>query len=416
MLDTLDTLESNSKLLENTVKSKPIWDIFPHLKCPLIGMCLSVNEQKRILKKAGLPLKKKTPYYIHNLIMTYVDKKNSVSVKTDQYLRHKYRKSISKFADIKEKQLKKEWEAKLSSGKVEEILYAIALRSDISDEFIMYVYGEVHMMCHANVDDVMKSRRSLELELHVNQKLAGLLNREKARIKQLKQKNERLSNELKEAKFSIKTAKKQQNNKPVAINNDLKLLNAENRELKDKVSELETQSLYISEEVNLLERQKRRTQIKMFELQSINNQLTDEINIFISQNSTFSNFKEKCNGVCNGKCSEKCQTCTEFQTCSKRILLVGGITKMKQFYRSLVESNGYELDYHDGYMKNGHKNLESRVLKSDLIICPVNCNSHGACNRIKKLCKKHNKSIKILPNSSLSSVSSALVETFPRLN
>ncbi len=410
----LNIVENNPKLLEKTIETKPIWDIFPHLKCPLIGMCLSVSEQKRILKKTGFSLKKRTPYFIHNMLMTHLNKKNKVSVKTDQFIRHKYRKSISKFADTKEKQLKKEWKTKLRLGEIEEIAYAVVSHIEASDEFIMDVYGEIHMMGHLNADDVMKSRRSLNMELHVNQKLAKLLNRKKTRIKQLKQKNEKLSNDLKEVVSHLKLSKKQQI-KPNVINNDSKFLNAENIKLKNSFKELEVQLLYASEENNLLERQKRKNQIKIFELQLTNDQLASEINVFISQITPLENCKGGCEEKCK-TCKEKCKACSEFQLCSKRVLLVGGITKMKPFYQRIIESNGCELDYHDGYMKNGHKNLESRVLKSDLIICPVNCNSHGACNRIKKLCKKHNKSVKMLPSSSLSSVSNALVDTFARLN
>ncbi|MCK5165485.1 MAG: DUF2325 domain-containing protein, partial [Desulfobacula sp.] len=82
--------------------------------------------------------------------------------------------------------------------------------------------------------------------------------------------------------------------------------------------------------------------------------------------------------------------------------------KMKSFYRDIVENAGGKFDYHDGYLKAGKTNLEAKVKKCDMVLCPVNCNSHNACLRVKKLCNKHNKAIKFLNSSSLSAVSQAL--------
>jgi len=184
-------------------------------------------------------------------------------------------------------------------------------------------------------------------------------------------------------------------------NYDSKALKSEILELKNRINQFETQISTASKKHHIIEREKKKLQIKLFKFQSTNNHLVDEINSLISRTAASVDFK--------GTCDE---TCPEFRLCAKRILIVGGITKMKSFYRSIVESSGGEFDYHDGYMKNGNKNLKDRVCKSDLILCPVNCNSHGACSQIKKLCKKYNKPVKMLSSSSLSSVSNALIESF----
>ena len=89
--------------------------------------------------------------------------------------------------------------------------------------------------------------------------------------------------------------------------------------------------------------------------------------------------------------------------------MIGGITKMKPFYRDVIENAGGEFDYHDGYLKTGKAHLEARVKRCDMVVCPVNCNSHNACLRVKKLCNKHNKTVKFLHSSSLSAVANALL-------
>ncbi len=98
--------------------------------------------------------------------------------------------------------------------------------------------------------------------------------------------------------------------------------------------------------------------------------------------------------------------CPLFDLSGKRILIVGGISKIKAFYRRLIEEKSAVFEYHDGWGKHG---LEGLIRRSDMVLCPVNCNSHNACLSVKKLCKKYCKRVQMLPNSSLSSISQALL-------
>jgi hypothetical protein len=88
----------------------------------------------------------------------------------------------------------------------------------------------------------------------------------------------------------------------------------------------------------------------------------------------------------------------------KHILIVGGITRMESLYRDFIESHGGIFEYHNGYIRNGKKKLESRLKRADIIVCPINCNSHAACIMVKNLGKKYNKTVHMLASYSLSSV------------
>jgi hypothetical protein len=105
------------------------------------------------------------------------------------------------------------------------------------------------------------------------------------------------------------------------------------------------------------------------------------------------------------KQTSKAEDCPLFDLCGKRILIVGGITKIKTFYRRAIEKKGAVFEYHDGWGKHG---LEGLVRRSDMVLCPVNCNSHNACLSVKKLCKKYCKRVQMLPSSSSSAISQAL--------
>jgi hypothetical protein len=103
-------------------------------------------------------------------------------------------------------------------------------------------------------------------------------------------------------------------------------------------------------------------------------------------------------------CPGGCPACT----CNKRVLIVGGIERMERKYRQMIEKEGGILDYHSGNMQDGVKKLENCLQRADIVLCPVNCNSHGACSMVKRLGKKHNKPVHMMPNFSLHAISSVL--------
>jgi hypothetical protein len=88
--------------------------------------------------------------------------------------------------------------------------------------------------------------------------------------------------------------------------------------------------------------------------------------------------------------------------------MVGGITKMENRYREVVETRGGVFEYHDGYMRNGSRELEGVIRRADMVLCPVNCNSHTACGVVKNLGKKYGKPVFMLAGSSVSALAQAV--------
>ncbi len=125
-----------------------------------------------------------------------------------------------------------------------------------------------------------------------------------------------------------------------------------------------------------------------------------------------SNKKElKClpvNFKSNAKPANCCRKQCGFKHCAKKILIIGGITKIKHLYKDLIEDCGHECIYLDGYMRRGDRLLEKKIINCDIVFCPVDCNSHNACSSAKKLCRKHCKPIKILSSSSVTNMAEAI--------
>lgn len=99
-----------------------------------------------------------------------------------------------------------------------------------------------------------------------------------------------------------------------------------------------------------------------------------------------------------------CRECSDFDFGGKKVLVVGGIDRMESSYRELVETCGGSFEHHTGVMKNGAQKLKNSLVRADVVLCPVRCNSHTACQQVKKLGKKFNKPVFFLANFSLNAV------------
>ncbi len=379
-----------------------IWEIESHFKCPVVGSMLMVEKHKSILKKCGYDVSRLKPYEYHQNLMAKLHEENNVSVKVNNFIRSKSRKWMLQVRQMSEQEIRDLWETHLDSGSAAPLLYAIVAFLDTDVELLHDVYGQIHMQSHANMmgifevrqelskaqAGIMREKKKLAQKVEENKKLVQLRKSDAERIARLEAEN---SGFRKQALASSELSQGSQRAEDVD-------------KLRTRILDLQAR---LKEQENLLrlkERENRSLQIDLFSARSENDIIQQEVQSML-------------NGIQAGAVPPPCQqqdgccsqeTCQQYQLCAKRIFMIGGITKMKSYYKDIVEKAGGEFDYHDGYLKNANADLEAKVKKSDLVLCPVNCNSHNACLRVKKLCSRHNKQLKILSNSSLSAVTQAV--------
>ncbi len=109
------------------------------------------------------------------------------------------------------------------------------------------------------------------------------------------------------------------------------------------------------------------------------------------------------------KCTA-CNTPCPCANCPQRILVVGGIERMEPLYREVIEAKGHIFEYHAGHLRKGGNKLDNLLQRADIVLCPVNCNSHTACLQVKSMCKKYKKNLQIMKNFSLSAIERTLGE------
>ncbi len=379
-----------------------IWEIESHFKCPVVGSMLTVEKHKSILKKCGYDVSRLKPYEYHQNLMAKLHEENNVSVKVNNFIRSKARKWMAQVRQMSEQELRHLWESHLDSGSAAPLLYAIVAFQDTDIELLHDVYGQIHMQSHANMMGIFEVRQELA-------RAQGIIEREKKKLAQKVQENKKLVQFRKAdaIRLSKLEAENAQLRKQAAHSSGL----AQDFERADDVDRLNAQILDLQTRVKeqedflrIKERENRSLQIDLFSARSENDIIQQEVQSMMNgiQAGAVPPPCQQPDGCCSG------ETCQQYQLCAKRIFMIGGITKMKSYYKDIVEKAGGEFDYHDGYLKNANADLEAKVKKSDLVLCPVNCNSHNACLRVKKLCNRHNKQLKILSSSSLSAVTQAV--------
>jgi hypothetical protein len=290
------------------------------------------------------------------------------------------------------------WRSDFDAGEQAAVLWAAVTRRSLSQEALWEVFGAVHMSMHGNAEARARDRRLIK---HLQNDAAQQARRFKAMAlthRDLQKQHEDMARLLAGMKTELVAARKE--NERLRDEVDLSRsegrvagIEAENRVLREEIT---GKTLQIDSRDRLLDDLKKRSAELAAELQ---NQVQEN-----------ARFRQEAQEVLHEVIEmNRCKaTCPIFDLCRKRILIVGGISRMEALYRRLIEDAGGVLEYHDGYMHGGTKQLESSLKRADIVLCPVNCNSHAACSLVKNLGKKHNKPVHMLASFSLSTVSHVL--------
>lgn len=382
-----------------------MWEIESHFKCPVVGAILSVDKHRDILKKCGYDVSGLKSYEYHHIIMTKLSDQNEVSVKVNNVIRSRAKKWMELIDGMDDAAMRKLWNQNFESGQVGPLMYAIVSYEESNIDLLQDVYGEVHMKAHANMTgifnvrkDLANSRAILErekkklcLKTGENKELVKLRKTDARRISKLEAENARLIKQV----DALEHAQSPENSDG----------EAHARELAAQMDALESE---LESRTQALENKKNEVQDLRMELARLRNETETarrEMEMFITALGETS--APPCQA--EAECTTCKQTaCPKYQLCARRIFMIGGITKMKAHYKDIVEKAGGKFEYHDGYIKGAGMDIEARVKRSDLVLCPVNCNSHNACIQVKRLCNQHKTPLKILSSSSLSAVSQAV--------
>lgn len=386
--------------VDQNVDAKPLrfWELEPAFKCPVVGMCLPVSHQKRILKKSGFSIKKKSLYEIHEILVGGAESENRLSRLVDNFLSRRFGEDVAFLHSLDHDEFMACFKTAFESGNYIGVVWAAAVSPYLPSESKRKIFGEIHMAMHLNGEQRLKLKQKIAAQQKQLSTMGSSLKEALQHRRSLHKENKSLKCTQADLQAAITVLKK----------NKTELENADrNENSRQHVAQFEQKNRLLKMNLEKLSGRIQQKQHQVVSLQEKNMRLSTKLD---RQRDLNRHFNTRMHDIIQDSCdSNHCDaSCPAFDLCEKRILIVGGITRMESLYRDLIESCGGIFEYHDGYMKKGAKKLESRFRRADIVLCPVSCNSHAACLLVKNLGKKHNKPVHMLPNSSLSTVSRAI--------
>lgn len=88
----------------------------------------------------------------------------------------------------------------------------------------------------------------------------------------------------------------------------------------------------------------------------------------------------------------------------ERIVLIGGLSRLKPAYQKAIESMGVHCMPHTGACSRGRKDLAQLVQRAHLVLCAWDHHSPHACEAVKAICKAFGKPCYFLSSSGVSQV------------
>jgi len=342
-------------------------------------------EQRRILKKARVSTQGLEDYDVHALLVQSGSSDDTLAHRVQRYLEAKYRRDITEWGACHEQALLSRWQAGLECGKIDAVLWIAATHPSLSRQAIRKIFGDVHMLMHQQgqlANQVLRQRERLRVQ---KGRLRDNLQKVQVRHRETSQKLHALEVAYAELEHTLHAQ--------------------ERPEQKESVASLRAQ-------LEKAERQNETRTVVIERLQVENDRLVSELASASESNRAMQAQLEKLQDALEtmlGK-EDVCQTCSQYDLCERRVLLVGGITRLRAAYRDLVAGAGGEFKYHDGYKSGGARALEEMICWADVVLCPVDINSHGACRSVKKICKKMGRPYHMMSSSGVSSVARVLAE------
>lgn len=274
-------------------------------------------------------------------------------------------------------------------------LYWVALtHKNLSDSALHHFFCDVHMLSHLNGGKSRQEKNEYHRLQQVNSELSAKFQQEKKKRKELLKALEAVEKTRRDLEFRMQNLLKVPAADPQdwdKANHTISELASQNQKLKEELAQSQASLKAAIKTGQELKKLKAELESELWREKEINKQLFLEIDNLITPHRCL-----------NCSQNDGCEN-----VCAKRVL-IGGMTKLKSFYREIIEKYGASFEYHDGSLKSGEKEMEGLIRKSDIILCPVDCNSHGACLSVKKICNRVRKPYQMLLNSSLSSISYAL--------
>lgn len=375
-----------------------LWELQSCWHCMVVGTCLTLSEVRQQAGKAGLSVKNKSDYDIHQLaVESAADNKHPLTQRLQKLLERKFAIPVKQFRASRDEQtLKSQWDTGWRSGQVAGSLWALITHSLANRNLILEVFGQVHMMSHLSGASTCVDRGRLQEQerqlASLDKELQSLRLRHEHNSEALceqtrmadayRLENQKLSAQLRSVNAEIP------DNESVLPNTRARLATAtlQTRQLQDKVDEL-------LEQLATEQNEKQQLQLDVQQLEALLESRLEQARETPTQQPA------------------PCPRVDALKLCGQCVLYLGGKAHQRRHFQALVESCEGRFLHHDGGRETCPHRISELVSQADVVMCPTDCISHSAMQKARTLCAKQDKPMIFMQRSSLSAFTRSLYET-----
>jgi len=370
--------EAEPSVLSKSARSRrKLWEIPSHLHCSVIGTCLSMDDLRKLTRKGGMRISDDaTDYCVHSYFVREAGTEGKLTRLLHKMLDDKHAVDIKRFSAVAgdAAAIGALWEKAMDNGRVAGAYWAVLSLRCAPSELVTSVYGQVHMLSHVlggyNRNAIQRlataEKQVAELTRHRDAALSAKLELERAKEKRICE----LETELCRLRASSPATASVVVDSRETVRLKTRLARAEQR-------------------VSAERERRRAAEARLEQLQLLDMDVPAE------------------------RPNPSAETPTPAQrpmvdVAGQCVLYVGGRQALVPHIRSAIERRQGRLLHHDGGLEQAPKILETLVTQADMVFCPLDCISHSACLRVKRLCQRLDKPFMVLRTSGASSLVRAL--------
>lgn len=380
---------------------RKLWEVRPDLHCSILGTCLSYADLLKIGRRAGfVPAEQATEYEVHNYFVHRAEEPDRLARLMQKTLDAKYRAAIHASQKAQcEESLAAFWSRAVAEGNIPGPYWALVTHPLVTEPLIVRAFGDVHMLSHltgaANRADA-KQLQSMEAALaEAKQSLTAQAAEQRRAAARHADERAALERRLNAAEAGCEA---------------LAAAEARLREYESGAvhSTLERTNEALATELEGARREGNRAQRRC---ETLERELSELRQAYGEASASLDVLRNECAALetllradVDGETSLAQAETSAIDLCGRRIAYVGGRASTVGHFRAVVESLNGRFSHHDGGVDDNIGRLGGVLNQADVVLCPVDCVSHGACLKAKAFCKQTAKPFVPLRTAGLSSL------------
>ena len=380
-------------------RRRRLWEIPSNMYCGILGTCLGFGELVKIGRKAGVvPSKDATDYEVHAWFVQRLGRPSQLTRLLQKRLDKAHRASIDECRDVGNvAELEHFWSRSLAASNISGPFWALVTHPLANEDLRSRAYGDIHMLSHwmgsANREVLRRAQSAEARQERLTERLAEATRRLVRQEDEHGRESDRQACRIRELRNRVEEAEQDAASLPVL---EARLRVFEQGEIYRSLErENATVAAELSETKRDLDARERKCARLEHEVSELR-RLHKETSRWLAQVEVE---RAALEAVLS---TDEDTRAPVIDLRGRRIAYVGGREGAVRHFRALIERFNGSFSHHDGGVEDAVARLDRILHQADVVLCPIDCVSHGACLRAKKFCKRTAKTFVPLRSASLS--------------